>query len=301
MAKRAPRALILGGSGQVGRPLTQAFHAAGWETCALPRNVADLERPATLQAAFTQVQPDLVVNAAAMTDVDACTRDPERAWRVNATGPVALAGLCARHSIRLVHFSTDAVFDGEAGRAYREEDATSPMQTYGRTKRAAEEAVCDLLPSALVLRTAWVFGGGGGRDLAIRVLGWAMPGPDGQRPVVRAATDQISSPTHAGDLADMTVGLVQSGAEGLLHTVNRGSASRYDFASFLCALVGLPVTVEPVLGSSFPTLAARTRRTDLAVDRLTRLGLVPGTWQEALARDRDIYRNAARRLQWPEL
>ncbi len=282
--------MILGASGQVGRPLALAFTKAGWRVVCPSHAAVDFMRPKSLHDLLSATGPELVLNAAAMTDVEGCTHDPMTAWRVNAFGPIRLAELAAAAHIRLVHISTDAVFDGESGRPYREDDLTHPLQTYGRTKRAAEEGILDLLPDALILRTAWVFGGGTARDLAVRMLGWSVSSAErGAKRSTRASTDQISSPTHAGDLAERTLDLVRRDAEGIFHVVNAGMASRYTFARFLYDLVGNPVRVTPVLAEAFPTQAVRPKRTDLATCRLEALGLGLRPWQDALANDRETY------------
>lgn len=276
------RVLMVGASGQVGRQLRPLLLREGWEVPAPGHDEVDVTDEATLSALLADVAPRFVINAAALSDVDGCTRTPSLAWDVNAFAPILLGEACRSVGAKLVHLSTDYVFDGRKGRPYVEEDLTHPIQVYGRTKRAAEEGILDNLPSALVVRTAWVFGGGGRSDLMERMLGWAQSAQESPTREIQAATDQRASPTYAADLAWAIVQLMGNDVEGLVHVTNQGGASRADFATLLYGASHKRVGVRGVSAASFPTLADRPRDTVLSVDRLMSFGVPMRPWQDAL-------------------
>ena len=224
-----------------------------------------------------------MANAAAFTWVDRCETEPELAHRVNAEGPGLLAEECARRGIQLVHVSTDYVFDGQAKRPYTEEDPTGPRSEYGRSKLEGELRVGTALPSALVLRTSWVFGPG--RNFVATILGAAHArSAAGDVTPLRVVDDQFGSPTYAGDLAVWILRLVEGGASGLYHVANRGVATWWEVAREALDRGGFSgIAIERVATSEFPRPAPRPAWSALECRRADAAGLHRRGWREALA------------------
>jgi dTDP-4-dehydrorhamnose reductase len=222
----------------------------------------------------------VVINCAGYTAVDQAEAEPELAWAVNAEGAEAVARACAQAGAHLVHLSTDYVFDGRGRRPYREDDPPAPLSAYGRSKLAGEERVRRVLPGALIVRSAWLFGPGRA-DFVDKVLARAR---QGRR--VRVVADQVGSPTYTVDLARALVELGRRRVGGVLHVVNAGQASRYELARQAVRLAGLEVElVEPVSSREYVLPAARPAYSVLDSRRAARLlgGPLP-TWLDALRR-----------------
>lgn len=266
----------MGGRGQLGRALVARLTALGHEPIVPERAQLDLSAPESGLQALTP--PDALINAAAMTDVDGCEADPRGAHAVNALAPGMVARFCRQHGVRFIHISTDYVFDGETTRGYVETDVTAPLQVYGRTKRQGEAAALAALPEALVVRTAWLFGGAGPSDVRARMramfAAWqARQAADPATPALRFATDQRSSPTHVRDLAGALVDLVGTGATGVMHLVNPGALSRFELAQ---ALEPPPGSLAPGRADEFPRAARRPAMSALRTIRPDTPRLRPG-------------------------
>lgn len=245
------RVLVTGASGMLGTDLVPALAGAGCDVFARPRADLDITSERDVAVAFREARPQVVVNCAAFTKVDACETDP-RAFEVNAGGVEILAGQCAIHSARLVQVSTDFVFDGAKAAPYREDDPPVPLSAYGRSKRRGEEAALRL-PGALVLRASWLFGRGGWNFVeAIRRQ------IDGGRRTLTVVDDQRGRPTSTVDLSEAVLALLDQGAAGIYHFANRGEVSWFEFAREIVALSGDPdVEVLPIDSA---TLARPARR-----------------------------------------
>lgn len=251
------------------------------ELTGLGPSAADLHAGLDHLASFlASGQVRLVINCAGYTDVDRAESEPEAALAANTQGAGAVARLCARHGVRLVHLSTDYVFDGQTRRPYREDDPARPLSVYGRSKLEGERLVREHLPSALIVRSAWLFGPG--RDNFIsKVLAQARVG----RPFT-VVDDQVGSPTYTLDLALALVTLGRRGASGLLHLVNAGQASRHELARQALAIAGLdPELVRPTTTAALAAPAARPAWSVLDGRRAARLlGQPQPTWLDALRR-----------------
>ena len=240
------RVLITGGAGQLGRDLADLLGASAF---ALDRLDCDVTNLAAVEAAIERVGPDAIVNAAAWTDVDGCEEDPVRARLANATGASNVAR--AAGDALVVQISTDYVFDGRAARAYTESDPTNPLSVYGASKLEGEVKVADARRWAVV-RTAWLYGAGT-RNFVASILRAART-----RERLSVVNDQVGSPTSTPDLAGALIELIDRGATGVLHGVNAGECSRYDFARAIFSEAGLdPSRVEPVTTEAMPRPAAR--------------------------------------------
>lgn len=224
---------------------------------------------------------DLVVNCAAVTNVDACEDHPETAHAVNAVGPRNLARTCAAVGARLIHLSTDYVFSGDLRRPYEISDPTGPLSVYGHSKLDGEHAVHAELPEAHVVRTSWVYTGGAGTDFvaAMRRLAATTDG------TIDLVADQTSSPTYAADLVGALLQIAAGGIDGpILHAANAGQASRYEQAREVFALEGAdPDRVRPVNAEQSPRPARRPVYSALSMTESARAGLTPlRPWRDAL-------------------
>jgi len=273
--------LITGAAGQLGHHLVRRLTAAGARVTAVPRAELDITNGEDVDAAISRLRPDVVVNAAAYTAVDAAETDEATATAVNATGPGNLATALARHGGRLLHVSTDYVFDGAAHEPYEVDATPAPRTAYGRTKLAGELAVRAALPDrAFVVRTAWVHGGPGPNfvDTMLRL--------EHERPTVDVVSDQVGSPTWVGDLAGALIELGRCDAPaGTLHYANTGTASWFDLARATFELAGAdPDRVRPVSSEQFTRPAPRPAWSVLSTRSWTDLGLsAPRPWRTALA------------------
>lgn len=243
----------------------------------------DIADAASRERFFEGLAPPLVVvNAAAMTQVDRCEREPEAARRANADAPEALARLCQARGFSLVHVSTDYVFSGVSERPYREDDPPAPASEYGRSKLAGEQRVLALCPSALVVRTSWVFGRGRNFIAAIlaqaaekRRLGDAAP--------LRVVDDQRGRPTYAVDLAAGISTLVEAGASGLYHVANRGEATWWELARACLDEAGFAgLAVDRIRTQDLSLPAPRPTYSVLDCSKAEALGVRPRSWGDAL-------------------
>jgi dTDP-4-dehydrorhamnose reductase len=265
--------LVTGGHGLLGRTLSARGAALGHAMRAPGRLELDITRPDAIERAL-DAAPDLVVNAAACADVDASERDPDRAFAVNAAGPAQLARACERRGVRLVHVSTDYVFDGATSHPYREDDPPRPLNVYGASKLEGERAV--LAHGASVVRTSWILPGFAARLLALAA----------REETLRMVSDQIGCPTVPDDLADALVAL-SSAPAGVYHYCSDGPVSRYDLAvavlEHLRGRVALRcVRIDPVASADMPSVARRPAYTALDTSRVRALGIAVPPWRTRL-------------------
>ncbi len=278
------RWLVTGGGGQLGHALVARLSAEpGERVVGRGHRELDVADAAAVEAALAG-GVDVLVNAAAYTDVDGCESEGELARRVNGEAPGALAAACRARGVRFVHVSTDFVFDGEADAPYREEDPTAPLSAYGASKLEGEQAVAEADPQALVVRTAWVFGRG--RNFIAAVCGRAREIAEGAREgPMQVVEDQVGSPTYAVDLAQGLVALVERGARGLYHLANAGVATRWELARAALDHAGFAeVAIERVRTADYPPLPARRPLyTPLDCSRAAAAGVRLRPWREAVS------------------
>ncbi|MCS7046022.1 MAG: dTDP-4-dehydrorhamnose reductase [Gemmataceae bacterium] len=274
--------VIFGGSGQLGGELRRLLpHALAPSRCQ-----ADLTRPETVAAFLSSVRPAVVCNAAAYNAVDRAETEPELAYAVNAVGVRELALWCRRLDALLVHFSTNYIFGCDVERTipYRETDPPGPLNVYGSSKLAGEEAVRTLCPRHLVVRTCGLFRSPPFRTAAPVNFGERLVAAARRGEPLRVVHDQICTPTLVADLAQATIALVAAGALGLWHYTSIGACSWYEFARAVLAEAGIPSRVEPITTETLAAPARRPRYSVLDCSAYDRLGLVPRrSWREALA------------------
>src|SRR5690348_14723654 len=223
------KVLLLGGTGQLGLAL-QTTKPESVELDAPGRNLVDLSRPDAVEGFVSASSADVIINAAAYTAVDKAESEEELAFQINAKGVEAIAAAAARSGARLIHISTDYVFDGSKAGLYGPDDATSPLGAYGRSKLAGEGLALSRCPDSLIVRTAWLYSEHGNNFVKtmLRLMS--------SHPQVRVVADQIGTPTYAHSLASALWRLAQTDSRGILHFTDSGVASWYDFA---CAIQDL--------------------------------------------------------------
>ena len=267
--------LVLGSKGMLGTACLRTF---GHEAVGCDLDDFDIADSSAARAAIARLQPRLIVNCAAATDVDRCELDHEYADRANALGPKNVAQAAAEVGARLVHVSTDFVFAGDKGRPYAETDTPDPVNHYGRSKLEGERGALTALPDALIVRTSWLYGHGG-KHFPGNVIKWAAGGGP-----LRIVDDQVGSPTYAEDLAAAIRALAERTATGLFHLGGTGCASRFEWASETVALADLGVQVLPASSSEFPLPAPRPANTCLDCSKAAGLGVRLPPWRDGLAR-----------------
>lgn len=258
MSADPSRALIAGGTGQLGRELA-AKVPPGW--CALPLGSADLDvtQPGVVADVLARVRPAVVINAAAYTAVDAAEAEPDRAHAVNTQGAANVAEACRRVGARMIQVSTDYVFDGAGSRPYRPDDQPRPLGTYGRTKLAGEREVIRLLgDEAVILRTSWLYSRWG-RNFVLTMLRLFE-----EREEVGVVQDQLGAPTWTRSLAEaIWVAVSRPEVRGIHHWTDEGATSWYDFAMAIQAeavelgLLRRRVPIRPLDTEQYPTAAQR--------------------------------------------
>lgn len=281
------RILLFGKNGQLGWELHRSLITLG-ELTVLDHPEVDFNKPETLAEIVHAARPDVIVNAVAYTNVDKAESEPDIARRVNADAVGEIAREAKRLGALLVHYSTDYVFDGSKGSPYVETDTPNPINVYGRTKLAGEEAAAEA-GKYLVLRTSWMYGQRQ-HNFAVSVLGWVR-----QYEVVRIVDDHIGSPTWARSLSDLTGQLLAkldfydtTEIQGIYHLAGEGSASRYEFAEFLLKCDPYPdqwVMTELKTASSneFTNAALRPINTSLDINHFSDVyGLRLPFWKDSV-------------------
>ena len=263
--------LITGGNGQLGTELQALLPQA------LAVDVADLDitDQAAVQAFVKENKIDTIVNCAAYTAVDKAEDEPEKCRKINVDGVKNLALTGAK----IVHVSTDYVFDGRGCRPYVETDAANPVSVYGRTKLDGEKAVLETTETCAIVRTAWLYSPYGGNFVkTMRRLGAEKEG-------ISVVFDQIGTPTYAADLAQAIVDLLprmKDGTKEIYHYSNEGVCSWYDFAREIMKLSGLKCLVNPIESAQYPTKVKRPFYSVLNKSKIKSLGINVPHWQESL-------------------
>jgi dTDP-4-dehydrorhamnose reductase len=275
------RWLVTGAAGMLGRDLCAALHRHGEPVTALGHRELDITDPAAVAGCVGGHRPDVVVNCAAWTAVDAAEEHEDQALRVNGAGPANLAAACGRHGARLIQVSTDYVFGGDRPHGYAEADEPAPVNAYGRTKLAGERAALGLPGAGYVVRTAWLYGAYGPNFVRTMIVKARAGSP------VQVVDDQRGQPTWSLDVAEQIVALIQAGAPpGVYHATSTGATTWHGLAREVFRLTGArPGLVEPVTSAAYPRPAARPRCSVLGHGAWAQAGLAPiGRWDSGLAR-----------------
>ncbi|HVZ89143.1 MAG TPA: dTDP-4-dehydrorhamnose reductase [Polyangia bacterium] len=272
-------AVILGAGGTLGTALRAWLSDAGWRVVTATRGEGgDIRDAAAIGALVTRAQPDVVFNAAAYTDVDRAETEPELAEAVNADGAEVVARAADAVGAKVVHYSTDFVFDGELERLYDERDPTSPQGCYARSKVAGDTRVAAAAPRHFILRVGCLYGHGG-RNFPSTIVRRLRAGE-----TVRAVDDRWGSPTWVREVARVSEALARTDFYGLYHCTSQGETTWADFARLAAQILGVPAErAQGVASASLPLKAARPRRSILDNRALRARGLdTLSSWQDAL-------------------
>ncbi len=265
-------AVVIGRAGQLGTELVSEFTTRGWKIVGFDRHSLNIADAGQVEKALTAANPDLVLNAAAYNQVDVAEREPLAAFMVNGLAVRNLAVTCRQLDARLVHFSTDYVFDGAAGRPYHEEDPTRPLSAYGVSKLAGEIYARAYIDQALVIRTSGVFGPAGKStprgnfvELMLRLAAGGQP--------IRVVEDHVASPTYAPELARLTADLVESGASGIFHGGGEMPISWYEYAKLIFRQAKVSPELKSTNEREYRTAARRPRFSALENRRAASAGI----------------------------
>ncbi|MBW2583995.1 MAG: dTDP-4-dehydrorhamnose reductase [Deltaproteobacteria bacterium] len=280
--------LITGAGGQLGRELINQGQLKGFSVQAPSEDDMDITDLEKIDRCMAFHQPEVVINAAAYTQVDKAESEAALAFAVNTTGSANLARMCAKNKIPLVHISTDYVFDGQKGTSYLETDAISPVGIYGRSKAEGEIEIRSHLKEHIILRTSWLYGIHG-HNFAKTMLKLATT-----KPKIRVVADQYGSPTNAADLAQ-TILIISDRMQfnndvdwGTYHYCGQGVISWYNFAEKIVGLARLyadvkTTRIEPIATADYPTRALRPIYSALDCSRIQKhFGINPKPWQKSL-------------------
>ncbi|KDR57552.1 dTDP-4-dehydrorhamnose reductase [Arthrospira platensis] len=280
------RILLTGKNGQLGSELQPLLTPLG-EVFAVGRDTLDLAKPDAISSLMAEIKPHIVVNAAAYTAVDKAETETDLATAINGIAPGILAAESQRINAKLIHVSTDYVFDGTQSHPYVETDPTNPLGQYGASKLAGEQAILATDANYAIIRTAWVYGAGGTGNFVKTMLRLGR-----EREELRVVMDQVGTPTWTGDLATAIVQLIpqlNSETSGIYHYTNSGVTSWYDFAIAIfeeAKLLGVPLKIQqviPITTAEYPTPARRPAYSVLNGKKLaTLLGNHPPQWRSGL-------------------
>jgi dTDP-4-dehydrorhamnose reductase len=268
----ARKVVVLGNAGQLGVELVDQLTACGYEVAGWDKGEVDITDAEATERSLASIDPEVVINAAAYNQVDVAETEPLAAFQVNALAVRNVALACRQLDARLIHFSTDYVFDGRAGSPYTEEDRTHPLGAYGVSKLAGELYAQAYLDEPLIVRTSGVFGPGGLRtprgnfvELMLRLGAKSQP--------IRVVEDHVASPTYAPALAAKTIELMERNLTGVFHVGGGTPISWFDYARLIFEVAGLQPELRPTSEREYRTVARRPRYSALSNARMERAGI----------------------------
>lgn len=284
---RMKRVMLIGGGGQTGQALSAQKLPADWQIDSYDKQRLDITDHLAVRVAVESTSPDIVINTAALTSVDVAEKDSGLAVAVNFDAPANIAAVCSFRDIPLIHLSTDFVFDGEKEAPYSADDEPCPVNAYGQSKMYGEDAVRQELAWHVILRVSWVFSAFG-NNMMTKMLSWAN-----EKDELRIATDQISCPTYAGDVAQAIIAIAdeimagKSNGFGTFHYCGTPAATRYEFAEALLDAyrphaARMPKLL-PALTTDFPEYAKRPRSTPMDCSKIREIyGIEPCAWRDRM-------------------
>jgi len=280
------RVLVTGSNGQLGNELQLlANHDSDLQFTFVDIDEMDLTRPEDIHGYFRQKQFDFIINTAAYTDVDGAESNKDLAFAINERSVLTLCEICQQTKTRLIHISTDYVFDGHAYRPMDESAEPNPLSVYGRSKLSGEKAVLSKLPDAYIVRTSWLYSSFG-KNFVKTIMRLAA-----ERESLNIVADQVGSPTYARDLGQAIVHMALSiasdkvNAPGIYHYANEGVASWYDLASAIVRYKGFSCKINPIRTEEYPVKAQRPHYSVLDKRKIsTTFGLVIPNWYDSLVR-----------------
>lgn len=272
--------LVTGASGQLGQSIQ--FIASNYSDCQFifaSSTDLDITNQERVNHFFDTNTIDFCINTAAYTAVDKAESEIDKAESINVVGPRNLAIACQKNQVKLLHISTDFVFDGASSKPYLETDATNPLGIYGKTKLEGEQAVANAMNDYFIIRTSWVYSQFGNNFMK------TMLRLASERDTLSIVSDQIGSPTNAVDLAKALLSIIQSNSSkyGIYNFSNEGIASWYDFATEIFRINKVVINVNPIPTEAFPTPAKRPKYSLLDKSKIKNaFGIDIKTWQESL-------------------
>jgi dTDP-4-dehydrorhamnose reductase len=271
------KVLITGAKGMLGLDLIDVFREA-YDVSGKDIDDFDITKPKETMDAVMEIRPDVIIHAAAYTDVDGCEHHVELAHSVNGGGTKNIASACRELGARMIYISTDYVFDGKKSRAYSEEDPPCPIGVYGRTKLEGEQWVRKMVDQFVIVRTAWLFGRGG-KNFVRTILRLAR-----EKGTLSVVNDQLGSPTYTADLSRAIYVLLENGCTGIYHITNGETCSWYEYAREILTMAGLDdIPVHAISSDQLNRAAKRPRNSVFDRGKFEReTGYRMRSWREAL-------------------
>jgi dTDP-4-dehydrorhamnose reductase len=277
--------LLLGKNGQVGQEIEKQASSTHATLVSFGRDELDITDNRKLEKVIETEHPDVVINASALHVVPECETNSEKAYLINAIAVKRLAEICNAYNCRLVHFSTDYVFDGVKKKPYKESERPNPLQIYGISKLAGEYSVLNYCKNGIVIRGAYIYGGKNGSrakkgNFVLTILKQAK-----HKTELEVASDQIVSPTYAGDLAEATLSLVKNKeAKGIFHFVNEGQCSLAEFAKEILRIKKISTKIIPAVRGGKAGDLHRPVYSVLRNTKGRKLGIILPPWKDGLKR-----------------
>ena len=292
MSHKDPKtAVVFGNAGQLGVELMRVFGERGYRLEGFDRDVVDVSDPAAVEATLARIDPALVINAAAYNMVDVAEREPAAAFQANALAVRNIALACRQVDAHLVHYSTDYVFDGNAGRPYTEQDKPHPLGAYAVSKYAGELYAEAYLDHPLIIRTSGVFGPGGRYTARGNFIELMLRLAAGTQPI-RVVEDHVASPTYAPALAERTAQLVERNATGVFHVGGGAPVSWFEYARLIFKVAGLTPELRPTSEREYRTDARRPKFSALSNGKMEAFGIQPMPSMEEAVTDYFVRRKA---------
>ena len=268
---------LIGKGGMLGSDFASVLKTTSHTVYALDSADINITNPQSIQSALKTLSPEVIINCAAFTKVDACETEREKAYAVNGTGAGYLAAFCREHHTKLVHFSTDYIFDGKKSAPYLETDAPNPINHYGASKLAGELAILETLDTHYIFRIQWLYGHFGPHFIR------TMVALSKTRTEFQVVEDQIGSPTWTMEVVKSVISALEADAPyGIYHLANTGYTSWHNLALFVFEQLGIQATVAPQTTDQLSRPAKRPLNSRLNIQKYLDLGLYqPATWQEA--------------------
>lgn len=288
------KVLITGSGGLLGSELLNQMKAL-YRPLGVGSAQLDIRDSKAVSKFLQRMQPEYVLHAAALADVDRCQEDPETARAVNDLGTGNIAKACKEIGAKLIYYSTDYVFDGTKGTPYTEDDPTGPINVYGETKLAGEKKVLDLLDNACVMRISWLFGTAK-ENFLTKTLREARKryreSLDGTKiEPLAVVSDQVSSPTWTLDIADQTRRIMKEKTAGIIHAVSENQCSRFSLAEYIFEEISWDLPLKPVKSSEYNLVAPRPLYTPLENRRLNEAGIsIMRDYREAVREFLGVYK-----------
>ena len=274
--------IVLGANGMLGFDLVKHLNEVEFgndvQLVNVDRDDVDISNKVQTRHFVEQHNPDVIINCAAYTDVDGCEENYEMAYSVNATGVMNVASAAKECGSKVVHISTDYVFDGSSRNVYTEESPVNPLSVYGKSKLKGEEHLQGILSDFIIIRTAWLYGGKNYKNYVQTMLGLGEKLEE-----LNVVVDQIGSPTFTADLAKAVYLLVKGGHTGIFHVTNSDSCSRLEWSRKIFEISGTKIKLKPVTSDKFPRPASVPAHAILSCEKFNSVtGVQMRRWDEAL-------------------